>query len=93
MTTLSTRASKAVERMMHDAHLRYQREALARAADASPKHNPHGLDCPEIRGVKRKRSKMELRVMSEAPQAHWFTGLRPNFWKAYYETLLYMTAP
>lgn len=73
------RAKLAVDRMMHDAHLRYQRQVLK--ADAT------GMPSTEIRGVKRVVSKREADVvwLSELT-----TGLRPNFWKAYFETLSFM---
>jgi hypothetical protein len=73
------RAAKAVDRILHDAHVRYQRDAL----------RPDRVDmpCTEVRGVKRVKGQSELR--SEVFKPEWFTHLRPNFWTAYFETLVY----
>lgn len=79
--TQEQRAAKAVERMMHEAHLRYQRQALA---------GDHvDLPCDEVRGVRRKMGVSELRSREFKPE--WFTHLRPNFWRGYFETLVVMS--
>jgi hypothetical protein len=73
---------------MHDAHLKYQRAALA--ADAQNCDNyVVALECPEGRGLRRVASPLERK--SQEFKLEWFTGLRPNFWKAYFETLEYMS--
>lgn len=87
-TRESDRAKLFVDRLLHRAHLAYQREQLRPSADASPKNNPHAGACPEVRGVRRQQSIGERKA--QVWQPHWQTGLRPNFWKAYFDTLLYM---
>lgn len=80
----SQKASRFVNGLMHDAHLRHQREQLkpadARLSDGSR------LASPEVRGVKRETSVSERKAHEWKPE--WFSHLRPNFWKAYFETLL-----
>lgn len=76
----SQRAAKAVERMMHDAHLRYQRSMLT--PQAQDKACVVTLECAEVRGC-RVRS-----MPHQTFKPEWFTHLRPNFWKAYFDTLL-----
>lgn len=73
-------AAKIAARLQHDAHLRYQRQQLA--PDASARSIP----CSEVRGCKREPSKHERELVF---QRSWFTGLRPNFWKGYFDTLIY----
>lgn len=79
-TTLNERAQHAVERMMHEAHLRYQRQTL--------RGDHVDLPCDEVRGVRRVMSKSELKSREFRPE--WFTHLRPNFWRGYFETLVVM---
>jgi hypothetical protein len=67
-----------VDAMLHRAHLRYQRQ---RQASPAPLTN---------RMLVRERSKWETEVQW---QTHWSTGLRPNFWRAFFETLEYMSKP
>lgn len=74
----SERASARIDAMLHDAHLRYQREQLK--AD----HTRGALPCSEVRGVRVRNMPVQML------QSHWFTGLRPNFWRGYIETMLYM---
>jgi hypothetical protein len=71
-------------RLLHEAHLRYQRQMLKPDASAS---YVAALPCSEIRGVTRQVSTREA---SAEFKPEWFTHLRPNFWKAYFDTLIYM---
>lgn len=64
-------------RLMHDAHLRYQRTML--------KADHVELPCSEVRGVR------EARRVPQTWRPEWTTGLRPNFWTAYFDTLTYMS--
>lgn len=73
------RADKYVSNLMHQSHLRYQRQALK--ADVT------GMPSSEIRGLTREKSRREQDIIW-LPE--WSTHLRPNFWKAYFETLTYM---
>lgn len=74
--TKQERADVFVSRLMHDAHLRYQRASL--------KADHVDLPTSEVRGVHEQR-----RVV-QTWKPEWTTGLRPNFWKAYFDTLTYM---
>lgn len=82
--TESQRARRVVDRMMHDAHRRYQRQ-MTRPDGAS--QYVSAMPSGEIRGVTRQMSKREAAV-EWLPE--WSTHLRPNFWKAYFETLMFM---
>jgi len=73
-------ADRLVERMLHDAHLRYQRQQLSGDKVEIP--------CPEVRGCRRVKTKSELQARNQQFRPEWFTHLRPNFWKAYFETLV-----
>lgn len=76
--TEQQRASQMVDRMMHDAHLRYQQTMLR--ADTT-----HGtLPSSEVRGCH------EQRRVAQVWRPEWSTHLRPNFWIAYFDTLTYM---
>ena len=75
-----------VQRIMHDAHLRYQRQQLAKDKAST---GVNGLPCPEQRGCRREMSTTERRKRETFDLA-WFTGLRQNFYKAYFDTLHYM---
>jgi len=67
---------KFVERLMHETHLDYQRRALQR--------DRHSMPSSELRGLRRECSVNERETQF---RMEWFTHLRPNFWKAYFETL------
>ena len=64
---------------LHKAHVQYQRQQMR------PDHASGRLPCSEVRGCKQVGP--ALRDVSAAVMASWFTRLRPNFWKAYVETL------
>jgi hypothetical protein len=80
------RAKQFVDNLMHKTHLTYQREALAKDKAST---GDNGLPCPEQRGCHRQIGTSE-RKSREQFQLHWFTHLRPNFWKGYFDTLLWM---
>ena len=86
--THDERARRFVDRLLHDAHLRYQRQQLAPAADALPCNNANATPCPEVRGCRRAKGASERSSDAAVFKPEWFTGLRPNFWKAYFDTLL-----
>jgi hypothetical protein len=65
-----------VDRLLHNTHLAYQRRQLQ--ADR------HDMPVSELRGLRRERSKIEAECQF---RMEWFTHLRPNFWKAYFDTL------
>lgn len=70
-----------IAKMQHRAHLAYQRAELRKQRDAVAAKL---LDCSEVRGCK-------VRDIPQQPfQLHWFTGLRPNFYRAYMDTVLFM---
>lgn len=75
MATLADRAQVAVERMMHDAHVRYQRQQLA------PERT--GMPSTEVRGCHEQRA---TRVVQWKPE--WFTHVRPNTIRAFIESQL-----
>lgn len=85
--TAEQRAERIVSNMIHEAHLRYQKQQLK--AQDTTLVSGRRLESPEVRGCKRKPSVAERKTQNF--QIHWFTGLRPNFWKGYFETLAYMT--
>ena len=70
-----------IDKMLHEAHLRYQRQQLRGDAVSLPSS--------EVRGVKRRRTKSEIESYAQQFRPEWFTHLRPNFWRAYFETLMY----
>lgn len=80
--TEAQRAQHFVDALLHRTHLRYQQEMLRKDAAST---GANGLPCPEQRGCRMERPRKPV-VM----QMHWFTNLRPNFWRAYFETLQYM---
>ena len=71
-----------IEHVLHDAHLRYQRESLNGSL-------PETVDASMRRGLHREKS---LHERSRVWCDHWLssTKLRPNFYRAYFETLIYM---
>jgi hypothetical protein len=71
--------SQNIDKMLHEAHVRHQRQML--------KADHVSLPCAEVRGCRREMSRRERDVVW---QTQWSTGLRPNFWKAYFETLEFM---
>jgi hypothetical protein len=71
-----------IDRMLHEAHLRHQRQML--------KADRMSLPCSEVRGCRRDPSAQERNVVW---LTQWSTGLRPNFFKAYFETLEFMSRP
>lgn len=73
-------AVASVDKMLHDAHLRYQRQQM--------KADVVDIPCSEVRGVRRE---MSLRERNVVWLPEWSTHLRPNFWKAYFDTLMYMS--
>jgi hypothetical protein len=83
---MNTKIDNSVRRLLHDAHLRYQRDAL-RPASQTDVNYVSALAASEIRGVTRQLSRRELDMTFDPS---WFTGLRPNFWKAYFDTLTFM---
>jgi len=74
-------AKRFVERVMHDAHLRYQRQQLR---PETQENYVSSLPCPEQRGCHEDR---RHHIKQQTWQSEWTTGLRPNFWKAYFDTL------
>lgn len=66
----------SVGNMLHRAHLRYQRQMLKPSSDRK------SIPTEEIKGC-RVVCTGRQRVF----ETSWFTGLRSNFWKAYFETL------
>jgi len=79
--THEQRAQHFVDNLMHQTHVKYQKQQLAKDAAST---GANALPCPEQRGCREARRK------PQPVQLHWFTRLRPNFWKAYFETLQYM---
>ena len=76
-------ARQFVERVLHDAHVRYQRQCTA--PDAAARVTSRGaMPSSEVRGLRREMSKHERDVIWNPA---WMTGLRPNFWNAYFDTL------
>lgn len=73
------------ERQLHMAHLRLQKQRLS---PDKAKAYVAALPCSEVRGVTRQVSKREA---TQQFDPSWFTHLRPNFWKAYFDTLIYMS--
>jgi hypothetical protein len=71
-----------IDKMLHQAHVRHQRQML--------RGDRVSLPCSEIRGVTRQPSARERDVVW---LSQWSTHLRPNFFKAYFETLEYMSRP
>ena len=86
--THEQQAERFVNSLMHKTHVQYQRQQLAKDKAST---GVNGLPCPEQRGCRRKMGVSELRSQQVRPE--WFTKLRPNFWKAYFDTLLYMAKP
>jgi hypothetical protein len=84
--TEAERASRFVDSLLHKTHMAYQRQELAKDKAST---GENGLPCPEQRGCKRQIGVSE-RKAKEQFQLHWFTHLRPNFWKGYFDTLMYM---
>jgi hypothetical protein len=84
--TESERAAHFVEKLRHEMHLKFQREMLRRDATTLP--DGQTLECSEVRGVRRKMGASEIKARSVF-RPEWFTHLRPNFWKAYFDTLLH----
>jgi hypothetical protein len=70
-------------RLMHQAHLAYQRQQLA---PSSSNQYKQVLGVSELRGL-RYDARHHNAVVEFKPE--WFTHLRPNFWKAYFDTLLH----
>ena len=83
--TEAERASRFVDKLMHKTHVAYQREQLRKDAAST---GANALPCPEQRGCRREMSSNERKAQQFQP--HWFTGLRPNFWKGYFDTLIRM---
>lgn len=75
---------KQLAKLQHDAHVRYQRNALrADAVHTAP---------TELRGVAFQHFLQEWLVKQRAAQLNAVcTGLRSNFWRAYVETIIYMS--
>jgi len=67
----------SVSKLLHEAHLRYQRSALRPESTALP--------CAEIRGTKCRNYPIT------AFKPEWFTHLRANFWRSYIDTLIFMS--
>jgi len=84
--TQNDKAQRFVNRLMHETHLRYQKEQLAKDKAST---GTNGLPCPEQRGCRRKLGTSELKAKSVF-RPEWFSGLRPNFWRGYFDTLMYM---
>ena len=73
------RRRKQIDRLLHVGHLKYQRQQL----------RPEKVCIPssEIRGCRVIAAK---RVPPVTWLPEWSSHLRPNFWKAYFDTLTYM---
>lgn len=72
------------ERLLHRAHLRYQRQAMWPDRVALP--------CDEVRGVRyRYDVKDWLQEQRRQQRCAVLSGLRSNFWKAYVDTVVFMT--
>lgn len=84
-----TKRVASVQRMMHNAHLAYQRDELRKQRDAeAAKLLPSGV----IRGERRVAGTSERNAQARRA-AYWTmadASQRPNFVKAYVETLAYM---
>jgi hypothetical protein len=87
---------KSVEAMLHQAHLRFQRNELRSSKVAFGDYSiiktrklvsPSRLPVSEIRGTRRERSVKERDVKCEA---HWFGGPRPRYYEALFDTLEFM---
>lgn len=83
--THEQRAQQFVDNLMHRTHLRFQHEAMAKDPAST---GANGLPCPEQRGCRREIGNSERRA--QVCQLSWFTGLRPNFYKAMFDTLQFM---
>lgn len=73
-----------IERVMHESHLRFQREALRADKTSFPS--------AVIRGERRRAGASELRARERRAQ-YWTmanAAERPNFARAFAETLAYM---
>jgi hypothetical protein len=79
-------AEKRIERALHNAHLRYQRAEL--------RGDPVTLPCSETRGCRWKPKKLSLAEQMEQARLMQsaFTRLRPNFWRSYIATILFMNS-
>lgn len=79
----------SVQRMMHNAHLSFQRNALREQRDAeAAKQLPSAV----VRGERRVAGTSERNAQARR-SAYWTmadASQRPNFVKAYVETLAYM---
>jgi len=84
--THEQRAERFVNSLMHKTHLAYQRQQLAKDSAST---GVNGLPCPEQRGCRRKMGSSEIKARQKF-DISWFTHLRPNFWKAYFDTLMHM---
>ena len=70
------------ERLLHEAHLRYQRQQLA--PDAT------GMPSAEIRGAKRKPSPREAATYAQVYHPHWFAASRnPRIWTAFVQSQMW----
>jgi hypothetical protein len=76
-------ADAHVRRILHDAHLRYQRERLARDASAS------GLPAAEVRGCKRELESNHATRYANVVQPSWFTHVRPNTVKVFIQSQMW----
>lgn len=83
--TAKQQAQRVVESIMHDAHVAYQKAQLARAKPDD--YVGGGLAPCEVKGLRLRRQRA---LASSAWRPEWSSGLRPNFWKAYFETLRVM---
>ena len=76
------------ERLLHEAHLRYQRQQLAR--DTTRAVQP--LESTEVRDVRFRYSLPEwLQAQRLEQRRGVLTGLRSRFWSAYLDTIVFMS--
>ena len=88
---------KTAEQLLHDAHLRYQRDVIRSRRDKQTDSYAYLQCIPslEVRNVNRIAGKSETNA-SARRALYWTMALpsqRPNFYKAYIETLIYMSKP
>jgi hypothetical protein len=79
-----SKTDRRVARVLHAAHLRFQQAALRPETVTLP--------CPEQRDTRfRYQPKQWLLAQRSAQLVAVLTGVRPNFWKAYMDTIVYMS--
>lgn len=81
-----SRVNARANRILHSAHLRFQRHAMRKDPDSQ------GLASEELRATRFRRDVPRwLEEQRLQQRLAVCSGLRPNFWKAYIQTLVYMS--